>query len=81
MKTNTDFAKSLELDYPILSDPDRTVAKAYGLLAPGRNNPQRWTFVIGKDGKILHIDRSVKSARHGEDIAQKLEELGVARRQ
>ena len=40
--------------------------------------PQRWTFYIGKDGKILSIDKSVKAASHGEDIAVKLKQLGVA---
>lgn len=77
METNTKFAESLDLDYPILSDPDRTVAEEYGLLAGGRKVPNRWTFYIGKDGKILHIDKSVKAGNHGADIAAKLEELGV----
>ena len=38
----------------------------------------RWTFYIGKDGKILFIDKAVKTASHGADIAAKLKELGVA---
>ena len=37
----------------------------------------RWTYYIGKDGKILHIDKKVKAGDHGEDIAKKLKELGV----
>jgi len=40
--------------------------------------PFRWTFYVGKDGKILHIDKSVKPGTHGPDIASKLRELGVA---
>ena len=39
--------------------------------------PNRWTFYIGKDGKILHVDKQVKPGNHGADIAAKLEELGV----
>ena len=31
-ETNARFAKSLELDYPILSDPGKDVAKAYGVV-------------------------------------------------
>ncbi len=77
METNTKFAESLELDFPILSDPDREVAEEYGLLAGGRKVPNRWTFYIGKDGKILHVDKAVKAPKHGADIAAKLEELGV----
>ena len=42
--------------------------------------PQRWTFYIGKDGKILHIDKEVNVGAHGEDIAKKLAELKVAKK-
>jgi peroxiredoxin Q/BCP len=40
----------------------------------------RWTFYIGKDGKILHVDKSVKTDTAGADIAAKLGELGVAKK-
>ncbi len=79
-ETNTKFAKSLELDFPILSDPTQEVAKAYGVLNPERKLPFRWTFYIGEDGKILSIDKEVKAADHGKDIAAKLKELGVGKK-
>ena len=75
--TNTRFAKELKLDYPILSDPDRTVATAYGLVQGGKGNPKRWTFFIGANGKILHIDKGVSPKSHGDDCAAKLQELGI----
>ena len=75
--TNAKFAKSLELDYPILSDPGKDVAKAYGVVHEGREVPERWTFYIGADGKILHVDRQVKTESHGDDVAARLKELGV----
>lgn len=37
----------------------------------------RWTYYIGKNGKILYVDKNVKSGDHGSDIAKKLAELGV----
>jgi peroxiredoxin Q/BCP len=40
---------------------------------------KRWTFYIGKDGRILHVDKEVKVDTAGADIAAKLGELGVAR--
>jgi thioredoxin-dependent peroxiredoxin len=76
---NYEFAKSLELDYPILSDPKLEVAKAYGVLN-ANNMASRWTFYIGKDGKILFIDRQVETAKAGVDVAAKLKELGVPER-
>ena len=74
---NKEFADSLELDYPILSDPSRKVAEKYGVVNKTRKFPQRWTFYIGKDGKILHIDKKVKIQSHGADIAKKLGELKI----
>ena len=76
---NTDFAKSLDLDYPILSDPAKTLSKALGCLND-RGVTNRWTYYVGKDGNILHIDKSVKTETHGKDIAAKLEELGVSKK-
>ena len=32
------------------------------------------------DGKILHIDKMVKAADHGSDIAKKLAELKVSKK-
>lgn len=78
MEKNTAFAKSLDLDYPILSDPGKKVAEAYGVVHEGRQVPERWTFVIDEKGKILLVDKKVKSATHGQDLAAKLAELGVA---
>ncbi len=75
---NQKFAKSLELDFPILSDPLKDVAKAYGVVHPGREVPERWTFYIGLDGKLMAIDKEVKTATHGEDVAKRLAELMVA---
>src|SRR4249919_973209 len=49
---NAKFAKSLELDYPILSDPDKKTATAYGVVHEGRAVAERWTFYIDKEGVI-----------------------------
>ena len=69
----------MEADYPILADASKEIAKAYGVLG-GMGFANRWTFYIGPDGKILHIDKSVKTSTAGADVAAKLGELGVAKR-
>lgn len=79
-ETNAKFAKSLDLDYPILSDPGKKVAEAFGVVGPTRPLPQRWTFYIGEDGKILHIDKGVNPGEHGADMAKQLKELGIGPR-
>ncbi len=77
---NARFARSVRADYPILSDPKGDVARAYGVVDTLRPLPRRWTFFIGKDGKILHIDKDVQTATHAADVAAKLAELGVPKR-
>jgi thioredoxin-dependent peroxiredoxin len=78
--TNKKFAESLKLDYPILSDPGKSVAKAYGVVHGLRLFPERWTFYIGADGNIAFIDKKVSAKTHGNDIAKKLVELGVPKK-
>ena len=77
-ETNREFAESLELGYPVLSDPDKSVARGYGVLGVS-GFPSRWTFYIGRDGRILDIDRNVQPSSHGADVARKLEQLGIPR--
>ncbi|HKI20732.1 MAG TPA: peroxiredoxin [Isosphaeraceae bacterium] len=74
---NKKFAESLTLDYPILSDPDKTVAKAYGVIS-ARGFANRWTFYIDKEGVIRAIDKSVNPTQAGPDVAAKVKELKLA---
>ena len=77
METNRAYAQRLVIDYPLLSDPTKKVAEAYGVASPGI---ARWTFYIGIDGKILYIDKNVMPTSHGRAIAAKLAELGIPKR-
>jgi peroxiredoxin Q/BCP len=79
IELNTKFAKEHEADFPILSNPEKDVATAYGVLSPS-GLARRWTFYIGPDGKIMFIDDKVSTATAGEDLAKKLAELGVKKK-
>jgi len=79
LEDNTKFAQMHEADYPILSDVSKEIANKYGVLAPA-GFARRWTFYIGTDGKILHIDNAVKPASSGPDMVAKLAELKIAKR-
>jgi peroxiredoxin Q/BCP len=79
-KLNADFAKSLDLDFPILSDPTKKTAEAYGVMNPERGVANRWTFYIGPDGLIKAIDKMVNTAGAAQEIAQTLDELGVPKK-
>ena len=83
---NKAFAEKESANFPILADPSRTVAQAYGVLrAPSAAQPnaptfaQRWTFYIGPDGKILLIDKAGanQTQKAGETLLANLKALGV----
>jgi len=78
--TNVEFAKQLQLDFPILSDPEKKVARAYGVVHARRSVPERWTFFINKNGVIKHIDKKVNAREHGVDVVRKLKELGIPKK-
>jgi peroxiredoxin Q/BCP len=78
-ETNGKFAKSLDLDYPILSDPEKATAQAYGVVHEGRAVPERWTFYIGKDGVIKEIDKKIRTEDAGPDMVAKLKSLGLSK--
>ncbi len=74
---NKKFAEKLALDYPILSDPDSSVAKAYGVVHGERKVAERWTFYIDKEGVIKAIDKKINTKSAGSDVAEKIKELGI----
>ena len=76
-ETNKQFAEALGLDYPILSDPGKEVARAYGVISGDKAYASRWTFYIGRDGKILYIDKQVSPSSHGKDVLDRLKQLGI----
>jgi thioredoxin-dependent peroxiredoxin len=73
---NKGFAEQEKADFPLLSDPSKETAKAYGVLNQN-GMARRWTYYIGKDGKILGIDKEVKPASSAEDMVAKLTEYQV----
>ena len=72
---DTEVSKK-EADFPLLSDPTKETAKAYGVLNE-RGTASRWTFYIDKTGKISYIEKTVKPDTSAEDMIAKLTELKV----
>lgn len=82
--TNRAFAESLDADFPILSDPSKETATAYGVLrdfGPRIGSvAQRWTVYIGGDGRILKLDKEVSASTAGEDVVATLAALNIPKR-
>jgi len=52
------FDEKNALGFPLLSDPDREIAKRFGVKRFGPLPNKRATFVIGTDRKILGVVQS-----------------------
>ena len=79
IETNSKFAAANGADFPILADPDKKVAQAYGVLGM-MGFASRWTFYIDAQGKIAYIDKDVSVVKAGADTAARLAALGVEKR-
>jgi peroxiredoxin Q/BCP len=77
---NKEFADKEQANFTMLSDEDKKVADAYGVLNPNSGLARRWWFFIGPDGKILHIETASHTADAGQFLAAKLEELKIKKR-
>jgi peroxiredoxin Q/BCP len=73
-KSHVKFIEKFGLPFPLLSDPDHTIAEAYGVWVEksmyGRKymGMERSTFVIGPDGKLKAIYRKVKPETHTAEV-------------
>lgn len=69
------FVEKHGLTFPLLSDPDGSVAVKYGVLDPSGQYTKRVTFVIDDQGVLRKVIDQVDVKTHGEDLAALIEEL------
>ena len=80
VELNKQFAEKGNYPFPLLSDPDKSYAKALGVLNATGAYASRWTYIIDKKGVIREIDKEVKTQTHGKDVGAKLDALGIPRK-
>ncbi len=61
------FIEEYDLNFPLLSDEDKKVCKAYGVLNI-LGFAKRVTFIIDKEGKIAHIIDNVDVNTHSKEV-------------
>ncbi|MBJ7595459.1 MAG: peroxiredoxin [Candidatus Dormibacteraeota bacterium] len=68
------FAEKYGLKFALASDRDKSIRKAYGVgkmlgILPA---VQRVSFLVGPDGRIVHVWPKVEAARHAADVLQEV---------
>jgi len=62
------FIAQNQLNFPLLTDPDGKIADAYGVQVVGRKQARRVSFLIGLDGKIVHVTDSGNPQVHFDEM-------------
>ena len=79
VKSHENFKAKYQLPFELVSDPDEIACSAYGVIKdktmygkPVRGI-ERSTFLIGPDGRILHLWRGVKVDGHAQEVLAALQ--------
>jgi peroxiredoxin Q/BCP len=67
------FAGKYDLPFAMLSDTERTLARAYGVLGPGFTS--RVTFLIDREGVVRKVWPRVSPATHAAEVIEALRSL------
>jgi len=68
VKSQASFHEAQKLNFPLLSDPDGSVATKYGTLMADKPYSARITFVIDDKGVLRYRDDKVSVESHGKDL-------------
>src|SRR6266850_6687724 len=69
------FIAKHNLNFPLLVDTDGKIADAYGVRNQGRNMAKRASFLIGLDGKIVHVTDTPSADTHLAEMKDAIEKL------
>ena len=73
-QTQKKFQEKYDLPYTLLSDVDKKVCEAFGVIKEKNMYGKkvmgiaRTSFIIGPDGKIAHVFNNVKPEGHAEEV-------------
>ncbi len=73
-----EFTKKDNLNFPLLVDKDSVICRAYGVPVDFEKYAARWTFLIGKDGKIIQVYHEVDPRNHATQLLEAVWEYNKA---
>lgn len=71
------FTQKYGLPFPLISDKEKKIATAYGVLRDIGLAANRVTFIIDKNGKVAKIFPKVDVGKHTEEVVAALKELSM----
>lgn len=80
VKRLTNFIEKQSLNFDLLSDEDHAIADKYGAWGPKKfmgkefDGILRTTFIVNKEGRLVHILDKFKTKSHHDDVLEWLKE-------
>ena len=75
VESHKKFSAKYNLPFKLISDSEKRIAKAYGVLKDTGTSTNRVTFIIDKSGKITKIFPKVDVTQHTAEVMAALKEL------
>ena len=75
IQSHSKFASKYGLTFPLISDKEKRIANAYGVLKDIGTSTNRVTFIIDKTGKVAKVFPKVDVTKHTEEVVSALKEL------
>ncbi|HEX9046701.1 MAG TPA: peroxiredoxin [Verrucomicrobiae bacterium] len=69
------FAVKYSLNFPLLADTNGVISQAYDVKMPMLKMDKRVSFLIGKDGKVLHVTDASSPEKHFDEMKIAIAEL------
>lgn len=64
------FIADHNLNFPLIADPEGKLVAQFDVAMPGRNMARRVSFLIGKDGKIVHVTDTGSADTHLQEMQE-----------
>jgi peroxiredoxin Q/BCP len=61
-QSHATYAAKLGLPFPLLSDPDLDISRAYGALKPDGKGISRSVYLVDRDGRVLYSQAGAPGA-------------------
>jgi thioredoxin-dependent peroxiredoxin len=77
VESHKKFISKYKLTFPLISDKEKHIARAYGVLKDTRTSTNRVTFLIDKSGKVAKIFPKVDVTKHTDEVMTAIRELSA----
>jgi thioredoxin-dependent peroxiredoxin len=69
------FTDEYKLNFTLIADPDDKIIDAYDVKMPALSMSKRVSFLIGRDGKIVHVTNAMSPQTHFDEMKAAIDGL------